>query len=153
MVYLYKTLRCICIRKNMVPPPVKVWMRMRILTSVVMFYITLHSVICGCGYRCGYGCGPVYLGPQPGRHLFIYKVDKNTALNDLKDYIRENGFTVCDLECVSKSESKFLSFKLTVPISQFKCPFYPSLLPEGLRIRKFVLNKRHNSNASINPQQ
>ena len=42
----------------MIPPPVKVQMQMcvqmQILTSVVMFYMTLHSVICGCG------CGPVY---------------------------------------------------------------------------------------------
>ena len=55
----------------MVPPPVKVRMRMlirmrmRILTSVVMFYITLHSVICRYGCRCGL----VYLGPYSGTSI------------------------------------------------------------------------------------
>ena len=38
--------------------------RMRILTSVVMFYMTLHSVICEYGYGCG--CGPVYFGQYTG---------------------------------------------------------------------------------------
>ena len=42
----------------MIPPPVKVrmLMRVRILTGVVMYHMTLPFVICGCGY----GCGQVY---------------------------------------------------------------------------------------------
>ena len=68
----------------MVPPPVKVRMQMllhvwmRILTSVVMFYKTLHAEICGCGY----GCGPVYVSHKTYKelenHSVIYRV---TALS------------------------------------------------------------------------
>ena len=43
------TLRYICIRKNMVPPPVKV----QIVTSVIISYMTLHSVILRIRMRTG----------------------------------------------------------------------------------------------------
>ena len=84
--------------------------------------------------------------PEPDRCLFIYRVDKNTDIEDLRDYIIKQGFLVRHLECVSKPESKFCSFRLTVPISQFKNLFNPSLWPEGFRIRKFVVNNRGSNN-------
>ena len=84
--------------------------------------------------------------PEPERSLFIYRVDKDTDKEDLTEYISQQGFLVRQLQCVSKPESKFLSFKLTVPISQFKKLFNPSLWPEGIRIRKFVVNNRGNNN-------
>ena len=90
--------------------------------------------------------GKVKDAPEPDRYLFIYRVDKNTDQKDLRKYISQNGFSVCGLECISRPESKFLSFKLTVPLSQFKRLFDPSLWPEGFRIRKFVPSRRDNDN-------
>ena len=77
--------------------------------------------------------------PEPDRFLFIYCVDKHTVVDDLQQLIVDAGFTVCALECVSKPEAKFSSFKLTVPVSQFKRLFDSSLWPEGIHVRKFIV--------------
>ena len=39
--------------------------------------------------------------PEPGRYLFIYRVDRNTDIEDLRDYITQQGFLVRYLECES----------------------------------------------------
>ena len=79
--------------------------------------------------------------PEPSRDLFIFRVDKNTQLEDLQSYISECGFTIRCLTQVSKDESIFKSFKLTVPVSQFKKLFDGNLWPEGIRVRRYWENK------------
>ena len=79
--------------------------------------------------------------PEPERQLFIYRVDRQTVTEDLKIYIQEAGITVCSLACVSKEDSKFKSFKLSVPLSQFKRLFDNQMWPEGIRVRRFYMPK------------
>ena len=83
--------------------------------------------------------------PEPSRDLFIYRVGNNTTTEVLKDYIEELNVTVRDLQCVSNDESKFKSFKLTVPISNFKQLFDESIWPAGVRVRKFIPPRRFNT--------
>ena len=54
--------------------------------------------------------------PTPSRSIFIYRVSKDTELNELRTYIAD--LVVKDiqyLDCVSHVDAKFQSFKLTVP--------------------------------------
>jgi hypothetical protein len=76
--------------------------------------------------------------PEPSRHLFIYRVDSETQTIDLKTFIGDHGFDVRELNLVSHKESMFKSFKLTVPVSQFKDLFEVSLWPSGVRVRKYI---------------
>ena len=76
--------------------------------------------------------------PERTRYLFIYRVDKSTDDKDVEDHIRNHEFTVKSLSCISNDESKFKSFKLTVPVSEFKKLFDNTLWPNGVSVRPFV---------------
>ena len=76
--------------------------------------------------------------PEPNRDLFIYRVDPNTEAEDLRDYMMEKGFEVRNLCCISNPNARFKSFKLTVPLSEFKDLFSDTLWPDGVRVRKYV---------------
>ena len=96
--------------------------------------------------------GSVRGGPEPDRHLFIFRVDKSTDIEELNDYIAGHGFTVRCLERVSNPEAKFQSFRLTVPLPEYGKLFEASLWPEGIGIRKFVLSKK-DFQAQLNMQK
>ena len=76
--------------------------------------------------------------PEPNRDLFIYRVDANTETDDLETYMRDKGFEVRDLCCISDPRAKFQSFKLTVPVSQFKDLFSDSPWPARVKVRKYI---------------
>ena len=72
--------------------------------------------------------------PEPDRHLFIYRMGKETDDDALRDF----GTCIRSLDCISKPQFKFKSYKLTVPVSQFKTLFTSSKWPKGIRVRKFI---------------
>jgi hypothetical protein len=76
--------------------------------------------------------------PEPSRHLFIYRVEKDVEDEDMKAFINEQGISIRDLSCVSNPMAYFKSFKLTVPVSQFERLFSDDMWPEGIRVRKFI---------------
>ena len=76
--------------------------------------------------------------PEPRRDLFIYRVDRDTTTSDLSTYIKDLGFNIRSLDCVSNDMAKFKSFKLSVPVSEFKDLFNENLWPYGVRVRKYV---------------
>lgn len=89
------------------------------------------------------GCAQLNSGrfrgaPEPDRDLFIYRVDKSTGVSDLRSHITDYGFHIRGLECISNPDSKFKSFKLCVPMSEYSDLFSESLWPSGVRIRKFI---------------
>ena len=109
--------------------------RMRILTGVIMFYMTLHYVICGCGYRCGYGCGPVYFSHDACLLVLIsVNIDWSSGLTE-----------VCALwsiwiipKCIAKCFFLIGSFKIMMlrdPETYFLCNSYFS--PKGRGIDYF----------------
>jgi hypothetical protein len=75
--------------------------------------------------------------PEAMRDLFIYRVDKETSIYDIGNYIESQGFTVEDLQCVSHDAARFKSFKLTVPVSQYNSLFDSNLWAHGIRVRKY----------------
>lgn len=80
--------------------------------------------------------------PEPGRDAFIYRVHSQVDTEELEQYIREQKFDIKAIKCVSREESKFKSFKLTVPVSQFARLFDENLWPAGIRVRKFVTKRK-----------
>ena len=94
-----------------------------------------RKIITGRGYN---NSGGFKGAPEPNRELFIYRVDKQTTLRDLRVHVLDEGFDVRALECISNPNSKFKSFKLSVPVSQFSHLFDESIWPIGVRVRKYV---------------
>ena len=84
-------------------------------------------------------CG-VKGAPEPSRHLFIFRVHKDTSLDDMKNHLIDSveGLDIRDLGCVSHTDAKFQSFKLTVPLPQFDQLFNDELWPDGVRVRQFI---------------
>jgi hypothetical protein len=80
--------------------------------------------------------------PEAARDLFIYRVHTQVDTESLEQYIKDKNFDVMDLKCVSREESKYKSFKLTVPVSQFAKLFDENLWPAGIRVRKFVSKRK-----------
>lgn len=76
--------------------------------------------------------------PEPVRDLFIFRVDNDTSVEDIKHYIENIGYSVKGLDCVSNVNAKFKSFKLTVPVSEFKELFDEKIWPPGVRVRRFI---------------
>lgn len=80
--------------------------------------------------------------PEPQRELFIFRVHADTVDDEIKDYAIGVGVDVLNIECVSHPNSKFKSFRLTVPASQFRSLFDEELWPVGVRVRKYVPHKQ-----------
>ena len=80
--------------------------------------------------------------PEPSRDAFLYRIDKETNSENLVDYLSDKNITVRQVVCMSKQESAFKSFKITVAVSNFSALFDPNLWPEGVRIRKFYKNRK-----------
>jgi hypothetical protein len=76
--------------------------------------------------------------PEPDRDLFIFRLDKGTNCAALETHVKDQGFTVREIKCVSHDDSKFKSFKLTVPKSQFAKLFDDSIWPSGVGVRKYI---------------
>ena len=86
----------------------------------------------------------IHGAPEPSRDIFVYRVHGDTSLEEMHQYITSQGFTVCDIKCTSKAESIFKSFCVTLPLSQFKDAFQPTVWPEGVRMRRFWPKKEAN---------
>ena len=76
--------------------------------------------------------------PERTKDLFIYRVDPSTDLNHLRQDIQNRDFNIHNLERISKPGSKYSSYKLTVPMSQFGRLFDSDIWPNGLHVQRFV---------------
>ena len=82
--------------------------------------------------------------PEPSRDIFIYRVDKDTSSADLNVHLSDHEFHIRDIKCVSHPDSKYKSFCVTVPVSEFNDMFDESIWPAGVRVRKYIPPKREN---------
>ena len=64
----------------------------------------------------------------------MYRVHKDTTHQETKDYIVSQGLAISNIECTSKCESSFKSFKVTLPVSHLDRAFDPGIWPEGVRM-------------------
>ena len=87
-------------------------------------------------------------GPERTRDLFIYRVDKTTEDHNIHEHVTNKGFQVVKFGCISKPESMYKSYKLTVPISQFGKLFDNSLWPNGVSVRPFIAPKTKNDESN-----
>jgi hypothetical protein len=81
------------------------------------------------------------VGPEPSREVFVYRVDKSTNIEDMRDFVVNEGFTVRDIKTMSHEDSLMKSFKITIPVSQLHKIMDPEMWPEGIRVRKFIAPK------------
>ena len=87
--------------------------------------------------------------PEPSRHLFIHRVDKSSTCNDVVTYVTKKlKVTPRDIECKSREEAAFKSFKLTVAVSDYKTLFDEQLWPEGVCVRPWRENQRRKPSES-----
>ena len=84
--------------------------------------------------------------PEPTRDLFIYRVDAETE--SVFDLVKSNGFKVLSLKCISNPAAKYKSFRLTVPVSEFKNLFNNDIWPRGVCIRKYFPPKSVDKDAA-----
>ena len=83
--------------------------------------------------------------PPPSRDLFLYRVDKTTVADDVKSYLTQNNIHYVNVYQTSNAESKFKSFKITVPFNVVGKLMKADMWPEGIRIRKFIQPKKDGS--------
>ena len=95
--------------------------------------------------------------PPPKRDFFVYRVDSNVTSIDLESFLNDNSIKFNNVDKVSKSESKFNSFRLTVPYTEQDKILNDSFWPSGVLVRKFyekktaIGNDRNiNHNSAIN---
>ncbi len=82
--------------------------------------------------------------PEPDT-LFISRVEPDTTVQTIYDHLTEKSFTVQKLECVSHPNARYKSFKLTVPVKQYKKLYDEDLWPAGVQIRRFNAPIPHKS--------
>ena len=76
--------------------------------------------------------------PPPTRDFFVYRVDKSTSIEDIKDHLSGCDINIRDLKKVCHSESKFNSYKLSVSVTNADKVMDASIWPDGIRVRRFV---------------
>jgi hypothetical protein len=82
-------------------------------------------------------CGSLKAAPEPCRDVFVFRTDKTTTVESLKNYLTEAGVLVRDIVLLSHSDAVYSSFKVTVPISQLEKTMDPNIWPQGIGIRRF----------------
>jgi hypothetical protein len=82
--------------------------------------------------------------PEPGRDLFIFRVQSTTKDQELENHLKDNNFDIQMLKRVLQEDAKFKSFRLNVPKPQFSRLFDDSLWPSGVGIRKYVSPPQNN---------
>jgi hypothetical protein len=75
--------------------------------------------------------------PPPSRDMFVFRVDKMTSVNDLKDYIIGKGCEARDIIIVSHKDSHYKSFKVTVSVTDYNNLMKPEIWPEGIMVRQY----------------
>lgn len=89
--------------------------------------------------------------PEPSRDIFVFRVDPDTELGDLRMHLRDMDVTVRALHQVSNPLATYKSFRLTVPksdLTNFEILFDPSMWPEGVRVRRYFPPKERGDSNS-----
>lgn len=75
--------------------------------------------------------------PEPNRSLFVYRANSDTSEEIVSNHIKSKGFQVIEVVGVSHGDSKFKSFKVTIPVSSVEPLLSEDLWPEGICVRRF----------------
>ena len=83
--------------------------------------------------------------PDLVKHISICKVSKDIAYEDMFKYIASMGFTIYALTCVSNTNTKFKSFRLTVPHWELNQLLDENLWPKDMRVKQYIFPKKKRS--------
>lgn len=86
--------------------------------------------------------GGIRGAPEPRRDAFIYRVDRDTSTDMMRQHLDDMGINTHAIDCISNPDSMFKSFKVTTTVSNFRELFKPDMWPQGIRIRKYVPPRR-----------
>jgi len=75
--------------------------------------------------------------PEPSRELFVFRVEHGYTADDIKKYITDSNIVIRDIEQTSKDGSTFLSFKVSIKLSDMNVMLQPDFWPMGVCVRRF----------------
>ena len=84
--------------------------------------------------------------PVPSRDLFIFRVDPETEVADIRLHLENRELHVRSLEQLSHPDAKLKSYRLSVPVSEYRQLFSEDLWPSGVRVRKYIPPRREADN-------
>ena len=75
--------------------------------------------------------------PLPSRDVFIYRLNRDTSIQDIEAFLNEKDIEVRELDCLSHADAKYKSFKLSISVNDLNTVFSEDFWPMGVKIRKF----------------
>ena len=84
--------------------------------------------------------------PEPGRDLFVFRLDPKTAAEDVQSYIEDQQITGYDIKQMSHDDSQYKSYKVTVPVSKVNELLKAEAWPVGVGVRQFRNTKNRDGN-------
>ena len=83
----------------------------------------------------------VKAAPEPSRSVLLHRLHKDTETDELRDMISVN-FEIRQLVLLSQENSSFKSYRLDIPISQFKNAFNADMWPQGVGVKPYFWAKK-----------
>ena len=80
--------------------------------------------------------------PEPSRDLFIFRVQSDADLEDIRSHVDAFGVTIRDLVCMSNENAAYKSFRLTTTVAHYNTLFKADMWPAGVMVRKFIPPRR-----------
>ena len=72
------------------------------------------------------------------RDFFLYRIDKNTTDEDIRQHIIGKGIKKFELLLQSNEASSYKAYKLSVQVTDKEIIFNPNTWPEGVNVRKWI---------------
>jgi hypothetical protein len=82
--------------------------------------------------------------------IFVFRCEKEATSDNVKDFIEQNNINVLHIECVSSSDARYKSFRVTVPRNAREDVMDCNFWPDGVGVRYF--RKRRTQFADNNSQ-
>ena len=79
--------------------------------------------------------------PEPSRDLFVYRVEKDTAESEIKDYLEDHSIEARGVEKKSNPEAKYDSFRVEVNVTDSQKLLDAQFWPVGVCVRKYYGKK------------
>ena len=98
------------------------------------------------GFVAGKGTSNTLSGaPPPIRDYFVYRVAKDATEDTLKQHLMDMNVPFKDIKKISNDDSKFSSFKLTIPFDEVSKVLDAGTWPAGIQVRKFFSKSLNDS--------
>ena len=103
-----------------------------------------------------YGTGSSSSGRFRGRprtkELFVFRVERDTDCDEIREYIENRNMHVVSIKCMSKPEYRSQSFCIEIRHEEFETLSNASFWPEGVGCREFRKSRYQNNNGEGNKE-